>query len=65
MSLQLLRYLPEMAELLGVTPQFLRHPGLILPLVFGAHVPAQYRLDGPGQSEGAADVIADRTYLPD
>ena len=63
MSLQLLNYLPEIAAMLGVTPQFWRHPGLILPLVFGAHVPAQYRLDGPGRSESVPDVIAERKYL--
>lgn len=63
MSLQLLVYLVEMAELLGIRPKWWKRPGLLGKLIFGAHVPAQYRLDGPGHEEEAAAVIAAQEYI--
>ncbi len=63
MSLKLLDYLGEMSGLLGIRPVIWKHPRLLGKLIFGAHVPAQYRLDGPGRSDTAAEIIADQGYL--
>lgn len=63
MSLSLLNYLEEVGELLGIRPRFLKHPQLIGRLFFGAWVPAQYRLDGPGRVDLAFEILSDQSYL--
>lgn len=51
----------ELAQEIGVQPQLSRmlvtDPGLALRCFFGPCVPAQYRLQGPGNWSGAKDVI--------
>ncbi|MFL5805901.1 MAG: hypothetical protein ACJ8CR_29705, partial [Roseiflexaceae bacterium] len=54
LRVQLLDYMDALAKQIGVVPKLLRHPRLIVPLLAGPLVAAQYRLDGPGQWEGAA-----------
>jgi len=54
LRVQLLDYMDALAKQIGVLPRLLRHPRLIVPLLAGPLVAAQYRLDGPGQWEHAA-----------
>ena len=53
LRVQLLDYMDALAKQIGVAPKLLRHPQLIVPLLAGPLVAAQYRLDGPGQWEHA------------
>jgi dimethylaniline monooxygenase (N-oxide forming) len=53
-------YMEELAGLLGVRPQWWRHPGLLRALLTEPVVAAQYRLDGPGKSPRAADILSGR-----
>jgi hypothetical protein len=53
----LLPYLDEIGALIGARPHLSRHAELLLPLLTGAPVAAQYRLEGPGRWPGAAAVI--------
>src|SRR5204863_8506314 len=57
LRVQLLDYMDALAKQLGVAPKLLRHPRLIVPLLAGPLVAAQYRLDGPGQWEHAGAHI--------
>jgi flavin-binding monooxygenase-like protein len=52
-----LEYMDEVARLIGVRPRLWRHPRLFRALMFGPATPAQFRLDGPGRWDGAADAI--------
>jgi dimethylaniline monooxygenase (N-oxide forming) len=51
----------ELGEMIGATPTFfsllLKNPKMAYLHYFGAHVPAQYRLQGPNTWEKAAEVI--------
>ena len=51
----------ELAELIGCRPSmpklFLRDPSLAVRCFFGPCIPAQYRLTGPNQWQGAATAI--------
>ncbi|MFL5801719.1 MAG: NAD(P)-binding domain-containing protein, partial [Roseiflexaceae bacterium] len=53
LRVQLLDYMDALAKQIGVVPKLLRHPRLMVPLLAGPLVAAQYRLDGPGQWEQA------------
>jgi dimethylaniline monooxygenase (N-oxide forming) len=57
MRLELAKYLDDLAVGLGVYPRFLRHPALLSRLLFGPYLAAQYRLDGPGHSPRARDIL--------
>src|SRR6266545_583285 len=57
LRVQLLDYMDALAKHIGVAPKLLRHPRLIVPLLAGPLVAAQYRLDGPGQWEHAGAHI--------
>jgi len=64
-------YMDEIGELIGVKPHFLplflRDPALALSVFFEPCTPYQYRLQGPGQWEGAAQAIRtqwDRVLAP-
>jgi dimethylaniline monooxygenase (N-oxide forming) / hypotaurine monooxygenase len=57
LRVQLLDYMDLLAKQIGVAPKLLRHPRLIVPLLAGPLVAAQYRLDGPGQWEQAGAYI--------
>uniref|UniRef100_A0A8C4PZQ1 Flavin-containing monooxygenase n=1 Tax=Eptatretus burgeri TaxID=7764 RepID=A0A8C4PZQ1_EPTBU len=64
-------YMDEIGELIGVKPRFLplflRDPALALSVFFEPCTPYQYRLQGPGQWEGAAQAIRtqwDRVLAP-
>ncbi|XP_068176293.1 flavin-containing monooxygenase 5-like [Antennarius striatus] len=54
-------YMDEIAELIGVQPNFLKllltDPRLWLKLIFGPESPYQYRLRGPGKWAGARHAI--------
>jgi hypothetical protein len=52
-----LEYMDEIAGLVGVKPKLWRHPGLLPALLLGPATPSQYRLDGPGASPEAPDLI--------
>uniref|UniRef100_UPI0014474EB4 dimethylaniline monooxygenase [N-oxide-forming] 5-like n=1 Tax=Epinephelus lanceolatus TaxID=310571 RepID=UPI0014474EB4 len=56
-----LRYMDEIAELVGVRPNFLKllltDPRLGLTVLFGPSTPYQYRLKGPGKWAGARQAI--------
>ena len=51
----------EVAAHIGVKPDlyqlFKQDPALAIRCLFGSCVPAQYRLQGPGQWDGARDTI--------
>ena len=49
LRVQLLDYMDALARPVGVKPQLLREPGLLVPLLAGPLVAAQYRLQGPGR----------------
>uniref|UniRef100_UPI00358E06BA flavin-containing monooxygenase 5-like isoform X2 n=1 Tax=Myxine glutinosa TaxID=7769 RepID=UPI00358E06BA len=64
-------YMDEIGELIGVKPHFLplflQDPGLALSVFLGPCTPFQFRLQGPGQWEGAAQAIRtqwDRVLAP-
>jgi cation diffusion facilitator CzcD-associated flavoprotein CzcO len=52
-----LEYMDEIGGLLKVKPRLWRHPRLLPALLLGPATPSQYRLDGPGRWEGAAEAI--------
>ena len=53
-------YLEELAGLIGVRPKWWRHLNLLLVLLMGPLVAAQYRLDGPGKTDRAEDILNGR-----
>jgi dimethylaniline monooxygenase (N-oxide forming) len=53
-------YMEELAGLIDVRPQLWRHPDLLRALLSEPVVAAQYRLDGPGSSPRAADILTGR-----
>lgn len=53
----LIPYLDQLGEEIGVRPHLWRHPSLLLPLLTGPPVAAQYRLEGPDRWAGAAEAI--------
>ena len=53
-------YLEELAGLIGVRPKWWRHLNLLRILLMGPLVAAQYRLDGPGKSDRAEDILKGR-----
>ncbi len=57
MRVQLIEYLDEIGEIIGVRPSILRHPGLLPPLLLGPVTAAQYRLDGPGSWRSAEATV--------
>jgi dimethylaniline monooxygenase (N-oxide forming) len=57
LRVQLLDYMDALANQIGVAPKLLRHPRLLVPLLAGPLLAAQYRLDGPGQWEQAGAHI--------
>ena len=57
LRVQHLDYMDALTKQFGVVPKLLRHPRLIVPLLAGPLVAAQYRLDGPGQWEQAGAHI--------
>lgn len=50
-------YMDLLAAELGILPHLWRRPALLLALLFGPSIAAQYRLDGPGRWSGAAQTI--------
>ncbi len=50
-------YMDDIAKQFGVRPKLLGHPRLFKKLLFGPMLPAQFRLDGPGKSEKARQII--------
>ncbi|KAM3620640.1 uncharacterized protein V6R79_026327 [Siganus canaliculatus] len=56
-----IRYMDEIAEMMGVRPNFLKllltDPKLGVTVMFGPGTPYQYRLRGPGQWPGARQAI--------
>ena len=60
-GIEFVSYFDELGEMIGVTPSFLsmllKSPKMAYEYYFGAHVPAQYRLQGPNTWEKAAEVI--------
>jgi dimethylaniline monooxygenase (N-oxide forming) len=57
---QVLSYLDEIGQLIGVRPHLWRHPRLLRHLLTGPPVAAQYRLEGPNRWAGAARVLRER-----
>lgn len=57
MRVQPAEYVDDLAGLIGVRPNLLRHPGLIWFLLNGPFTASRYRLDGPGRWPGAEAVI--------
>ncbi len=53
-------YLEELADLIGVRPKWWRHLNLLRILLIGPLVATQYRLDGPGKSDRAEDILNGR-----
>ena len=53
-------YLEELAGLVGARPKLWRHLNLLPELLLGPLVAAQYRLDGPGKSDRAEDILKGR-----
>ncbi len=50
-------YMEEIANQFGVRPQPLKHPTLLTKLLFGPLFPSRYRLDGPGKTVKAKEII--------
>jgi len=53
----LIPYLDQLGAEIGVRPHLWRHPSLLLPVLTGPPVAAQYRLEGPNRWGGAAEAI--------
>lgn len=53
----LIPYLDQLGAEIRVRPHLWRHPSLLLPLLTGPPVAAQYRLEGPNRWAGAAEAI--------
>jgi len=53
----LIPYLDQVSAEIGVRPHLWRHPSLLLPLLTGPPMAAQYRLEGPDRWAGAAEAI--------
>ena len=53
----LIPYLDQLGTEIGVRPHLWRRPSLLLPLLTGPPVAAQYRLKGPDRWAGAAEAI--------
>ena len=51
-------YMDDLAREIGCHPRLWRHPRLLVRLLTGPFLPAQYRLDGPGGFEGAGAIVA-------
>ncbi|KNC80467.1 hypothetical protein SARC_07170 [Sphaeroforma arctica JP610] len=52
-------YCGQIAQMLGTQPRLWRHPTLALRLLLGSGGTFQWRLDGPGKWDGAAEAIRD------
>jgi dimethylaniline monooxygenase (N-oxide forming) len=50
-------YMDDIARQFGVRPKLFAHPGLFRKLMFGPILPAQFRLDGPGNSAKSREII--------
>ncbi len=57
MKLKMPAYLDELAAEIGARPRLWRHLDLLPQLLFGPLIAAQYRLDGPGRSKVAREMI--------
>jgi len=57
LRVRLIPYLDQLGAEIGVRPHLWRHPSLLLPLLAGPPVAAQYRLEGPNRWAGAAEAI--------
>ena len=55
-----LAYLEKLAGLIGACPIFWRHLNLLRVLLMEPLVAAQYRLDGPGKSDRAEEILRGR-----
>ncbi|MFZ0548988.1 MAG: NAD(P)-binding domain-containing protein [Candidatus Promineifilaceae bacterium] len=55
-------YMNEIAGEIGVRPKWLAHLDLLKKLLFNPILPAQFRLDGPGKSDKAREII--ENYRP-
>jgi len=64
MRVQLIEYMDELAELIGVRPRWWRHPRLIATLMAGPPLAAQYRLEGDGRFERVATFIQAQQRRP-
>jgi dimethylaniline monooxygenase (N-oxide forming) len=64
MRVQLIEYMDDIAREIGARPQLVRHPALALPLIVGPPAAAQYRLDGPGRWDHAAQAIREANARP-
>lgn len=53
----LISYLDQVGAEIGARPHLWRHPSLLVPLLTGPPVAAQYRLEGPDRWAGAAEAI--------
>ena len=57
MKLKQPAYIENLAREIGARPRLWRHPSLLPQLLFGPMIAAHYRLDGPGKSKVAEEMV--------